>query len=180
MGYWSTHPLGGDAPMDMTSYINEFIYKQEGGKLENDSDWRTYLDNVFTNEFNVTVTNFLKDTQKLSLLTESVENGTLDDGDSKFVLPFMICEKMIVIEDKNLSNKIKNLIGDGGSSSRGYTKDDEDSPLKFARLLHDNWEKLQEVNYKDPIMDIILDNPGLFDVIAENISSNDRNIVNKK
>jgi hypothetical protein len=62
-----------------------------------------------------------------------------------FVIPFLVADQQIRITDPELSQKVKEMIGDGGAVKRGYGKEltgTFDSPADYAEELRNMWDDL--------------------------------------
>jgi hypothetical protein len=134
MGFYSVHPMGGDLPQDIKDQLLDFSEEEIRNEVFLDAkECKRRLENR---------------------LYELAENGL---GDYSYVLPFLVLEYKIQIEDKVLSEKIKNRIGDGGAKLRGYPvfpntsehypKKENDwnhleSPFDYAVKLSDLWDDL--------------------------------------
>ncbi len=136
MGYWSPHPLAGDFPMDVMSQIDSYLFTEEE------------LNNVKTDEqieaFHKEYKHRLEQNLQALAALEYPE-------DLQFVLPFQLASYEVRIEDEELSQRNKAMIGDGGAAVRGYDptgpgKDNKynsySSPQDYARELRDLWDEL--------------------------------------
>jgi hypothetical protein len=136
MCFYSVHPMCGDMPQDIKDQLLDFSEEEIRNKL--------FLDE--------------KECKRRleSRLYELAENGL---GNDSFVLPFLVLEYKIQIDDKALSEKIKNMIGDGGAKLRGYSVFQHtnkhypkkgngwnhlESPFDYAVKLYDLWEELMK------------------------------------
>lgn len=129
MGYWDSHPMAGDSPMDALYGLTDLLFTEE----EQDKDFH-YNDELYKTRL----------TEKLREAT-----GLTFYRDQQFILPFKVAELGIQIQDEILSHTIKKMIGDGGASDRGYDSkpsnqennyNDFQSPYDYARCLYDLWE----------------------------------------
>jgi hypothetical protein len=164
MGYWSEHPMGGDSPLDDKEELMRQVYElteaEESLFYSPDSPARAELIEKMKNLF----------IEKLPQLIEFSENL-----DCPWVLPYQIVEFEIKITDKNLSDQIKELIGDGGSEERYYDKDEKESPLTHASYLYSIWDELMAGT--KPFEN--LEDPGLLAAFAKKISEdNNEGFIN--
>lgn len=138
MGFWSSHPMAGDGPLDAKDELDCLLFSEE------EIDNNLYLD---------------EDVYKERLLAHLEEAINLDYPDGQtFVLPFTIAELQICITDKRLSDVIKEMIGDGGNLLRGFPPvqavssdyklmyNNFQTPLDHANYLRDLWDDLMEGN----------------------------------
>lgn len=163
MGYWDTHPMAGDLPMDAEYALTDLLFSNE------ERDAALHHDSTFYKE-------------RLTQKAEEASHIDFFEGQN-YVLPFKVAELGIRISDKALSEKIKSMIGDGGASDRGYPLADSSatnnynefvSPYDYACALYDQWDKGMdgEVDLSTIGMSI-----GLFDKINEHTGSG---LINKK
>jgi hypothetical protein len=166
MGYWSKHPMGGDFPRDERLKIVE----KACGSCK-------IYDELFSSDIK-NDTYHLDEVIKEGLTEKFIDKATrfrYSEG-HKFVLPFVIAEYEIRIKDKKISDKVKAMIGDGGSSIRGYNINDPDSPGTHAKRLYDLWDDLMEgkVEFSE-----IYKDPGLLETIAQKKSDpNHKGLIN--
>ena len=143
MGYFDAHPMSGDQPMDIEDIIYSTLFTNEESEAElfqNDDILRERL-NLKLNECpELFIAQFKK---KLK------EYGASDE----FVLPFLVVQVKIEIQDKFISSLLKEMIKDGGAKERGYpvlTSNVENkyngftSPNDYACQLRDAWDNLME------------------------------------
>jgi hypothetical protein len=136
MSFFSVHPMSGDVPQDIKDQLLDFSEEEIGNQR--------YLD---AKECKRRLENRL-----YKLAGNSLDNYS-------YVLPFLVLEYKIQIENKVLSEKIKNRIGDGGAKLRGYPvfqknsehypkKENEwnhlESPFDYAVKLSDLWDELMK------------------------------------
>ena len=173
MGYWSTHPLGGDQPLDAQLYFYE--------ELGIEALFRKYDDKECSKkEKEKRKEDFLK---TLSKALETKLDKALEDEyvkDYAFIIPYTVAQHGLLIKNRNLAERLKNLIGDGGAYNRGYEIKESNiengynefqSPSDFASQLKDNWEDIVltgEAKYKD-----LSRAKGLFEILCE--EADDRN-----
>lgn len=178
MGYWDKHPMAGDTPLDVKGHIDDtYVYPlmQSEGFFEDEGEEDDITESPRYAEF------LLK---ALPNIVKAYEDGT-DDGldEAPFVVPFMVVENGIKIEDEDLSHRVRAMIGDGGAADRGYgdgaEDDDEDeqddqptddtpfdpfsSPQGYADQLEKAWDNLMtgRATYDD-----LERGKGLFEQIA--------------
>jgi hypothetical protein len=136
MSFFSVHPMGGDVPQDIKDQLLDFSEEE----IRNER----FLD--------------VKECkQRLEKRLYELAGNGLDNY--SYVLPFLVLEYEIQIEDKVLSEKIKNRIGDGGAKLRGYPvlqkhsehypkKENKwnhlESPFDYAVKLSDLWDELMQ------------------------------------
>jgi hypothetical protein len=152
MGYWSAHPMSGDTPMD---------YQDDLLRRFNNVDGNTYY---FELEEDV-LRKLIEDNFEV-LLNESLET-------ENFTFPWILYNYRVNIPLESIE-KVKSLIGDGGSSERDYDDDDDDcgdSPATYAKLLYDNFEKIFIEKRFDEFAES-LDNVGLSATIEKVITQN--------
>ena len=137
MGYWSTHPLGGDTPLYYKEEVMFEIFSME--------EFYATFDDINAVPREEVVKRFEKKLPKLVKLFE----GKCKEG--SYGLPFSLVAYEITIKDKNLSERVKNMIGDGGAEYRGYdcpvsnkenNYNEFKSPNDYACQLKDNWDDL--------------------------------------
>jgi hypothetical protein len=160
MGYWSTHPMGGDSPLDKQAEFWNII----------DFDVYDVEDEGMSNE------DIQKEIQKRvdKKLPELIEH--FEECELGFVLPFTLVEWGVKIADKELSDQVKGLICDGGGGERGYDEDEEDSPQAYAKQLEQNWDKIMqgEIDVQD-----FLDKGLMYQLISKIFDTNDKGLINK-
>ena len=139
MGYWSTHPMAGDTPLDYRNNIDFGIYTED--------EWYATCEDPSLISREEIKNRWEK---KLPKFIEIFEG---EEKEGSFVLPFEVVAYQIIIKDKNLSERVKNMIGDGGAKDRGYdcpvsnkenNYNDFKSPNDYACQLRNNWDDLMD------------------------------------
>lgn len=200
MGYWSTHPMGGDTPLDYQAELEEII------GLSGDEEKEEYKEKIMEKLQELADVTFTRDAFHYDFskaeITQTKEGmevknlvSTPYEENCGFVVPFTIAELGIQISDEVLSRKLKNMIGDGGAANREYdipNKGSKEYPIKennwnnletpfdYARQLYDLWDDLMKGNVS---FDVLSQDKGLFAAIDEAYSQNGGNYsgpVNKK
>jgi hypothetical protein len=170
MGYWSTHPMGGDGPLDDQDKLIDYItIKCFKPNIKRKFDTMHYQHKDYEKLNKKYITYITENLPELITYCEELENS--------FVLPYLIAEYKIQIKDKELSNAVKSLIYDGGGAERGYDEDDTDSPQAHAQHLRNCWDGLMAGTkaFTEDLFD-----GGLFAAIFRNIEDNDKpNLINK-
>lgn len=172
MGYWSTHPMGGDAPYSAFSDLIETCAKKEGMDYYDIDDY----------EFKVLLEKYKMD------IIENPDNYV--EERFRFVIPFAFIQYTVRFDDETLE-KVISFLGDGGSKSRGYTKDEYGPMNHIEKVLEYKRELLSEdVDEEDSIeiigddIDIIIDGGLVYNICkaVENNSDDEIDIilVNKK
>lgn len=187
MGYWSTHPMGGDAPCDAEIILERNLYKRAGIKPDLDEDGYE--------EYNVTEEEKLELIEKYKLdiiydpdyyLVEIHECFKDSYTDYMFAIPYLFIENGIKFDDDKHIERLMYLLGDGGASNRGYTKDEEDSPLKYVKIIKKYKKEIfsknmteEEIvkNIADEDKEHILDY-GLLTAISKHISNKENGLIN--
>jgi len=201
MGYWSVHPMGGDAPSDYRYKIVDALFAEE--EQEYDLHWNkevykirleahlaevadlVYMQNAIHFDFtDVSRTKEGFDFENV-LQTPYVENCS-------FVVPYEVIAYQIRISDKQLSAKIKEMIGDGGAANRQYQipkESDHDfptrenkwnglqTPFDHARMLHDLWDDIMLGNLS---FDAVKEDSGLFAALAQQDEDGQSGLINKQ
>lgn len=195
MGYWSSHPMSGDTPLDGVCVIDNFVFqkaKLEGmtsGKIHDDScddpdncdcecdfacDWK-----------NDSMEDFRKILDKYKYELIDIWNKIGYD-DALFALPFTLLNFNIKVKEDKLSD-LKRFLGDGGADDRGYpclsevemdeilsTDQKIDNPQVYAYLMQKNLNILFSDNTESSETRIAickrLESQGLFDVVYEMLS----------
>ena len=168
MGYWSKHPMGGDLPLDFKDKIEYELFSKE------ELDAELYYDKE---EFKLRLTEKLKQIKDMDFTGGS----TTYPEDGSFVLPFLIVEYEIRIENQILSQQIKRMIKDGGAKGRDYPiplkgmpgyptqvngYNELQSPFDYAIKLYDMWDDLMTGKRSFDEMD---EDQGLFAALQNNI-----------
>lgn len=211
MGYWSIHPMGGDPPSDVEYVLDNLLFKdversvdlhwdkdEYKKRLSEKLEEATSLDytrGAKTEEEKENIIAFYK--QKVEPVFPEIARDLYRciTEDCSFILPFKIVELEMTIKDKSLSQKIKEMIKDGGAYQRAYDIPEKSSenypkkennwnnletPFDYARKLYDLWDDI--MLGKLPF-DIIENDQGLFASVEEAYNGNRGNhpgIINKK
>lgn len=159
MVFWSPHPMAGDLPLDAKDELDCLLFTED--EIDSDLHQNSKI-------------------YKERLLAHLIEAIGLDyPYGQSFVLPFTIAELQIRIEDKNISNMIKEMIGDGGNQLRGYppiqaigkdyktTYNNFQTPLDYANQLRDLWDDLMEGKVS---FSVLKDKGSLFDYVLHNMT----------
>lgn len=185
MGYWSTHPMGGDSPCDAQSFILDYIFEKEGMTFEDDGyfcDLCAEKGKKLIDKYKYEMMDNIKD-----ILTIKYENYTADYTDCSFALPFLFLDYDIRVK-KDYIDKIIELLSDGGASERGYyEEDEEDSPIKVINLIKKYKDELFSEDYTtEKAIEIIpreeisqLFDMGLLATIDKAVSEGKTGLVNK-
>lgn len=201
MGYWSTHPMGGDPPSDVVYVLDDLLFTKEERENEKHWDNNEYkkrltekLEEATKLEYRRGAKNDLERQRSIKYIKEKVEPFYPQIAenmyrsiteDCSFVLPFKVIEHEVKIEDKKLSKTIKDMIKDGGAYERGYDipkETEENYPTES-----NNWNNLESpFDYArklhdlwEPIMDgeipfkSMEEDIGLFGTIIEAYEEND-------
>lgn len=133
MGYWSTHPLAGDAPSDVRDRLLGPLDSEEGFHFQLPKE-----------QVGAWISEHLP-----GLLAQIESEEAPEDF---FVLPFIVAEHRVRIADAALSEKIREMIGDGGAKARGYEEASTASaennwngfaePGDYAAQLYALWPEL--------------------------------------
>jgi len=130
MGYWSTHPMGGDSPLDSEYTLKLHMYNN-----------KEILEKLFQEK---------KYKEFFNLLL----NG-LDNKDMGFVIPYFLITIGLISSNPVFINEINELLGDGGLTERGYDADSHPNPndsiINFKNILlndpnHRILKKIEELN----------------------------------
>ena len=138
MGYWSTHPMGGDSPADDRGSLLDYICGDRGEILDCYENWEGPEKQQQAKK---DIIHFLM--EKLDSVIEYA-----DSLDCPWVLPYLLIELEHRIENENFSQQICSLIGDGGSTERGYNTEveigqsKEPYPHHYAQTLEKIWPDL--------------------------------------
>jgi len=140
MGYWGTHPMEGDSPLDdvgevegwlIDTLIQDIQTEESTGKDENISDSlrnfviernfdREKIFWDFTDEkYDDVLYRDLWNTYKYNLIAQFKDEKTEYDENTYFVIPFKFIDMDIHVKSKYVSYLIE-MLGDGGSVKRGY------------------------------------------------------------
>jgi len=200
MGYWSTHPMGGDTPLDYQAKLEGII------GLSGDEEKEEYKEEVTKKLQDLANVNFTRDAFHYDFsnanITQTKEGMEVENlvstpykENCNFVVPFTLAELEIQVSDELLSRKFKQMIGDGGAANREYdlpelnskeypTKEnnwnDLQTPFDYARQLYDLWDELMKGTVS---FEVLSQDKGLFAAIDEAYEQNDGNYsgpVNKK
>lgn len=138
MGYWGKHPLAGDSPQDEICNVISILFPEEEYQE---------LDNLnislFRERFIEKVPDFIERLEEMEIYCT-------------FILPFLVAECEMRIEDIEFSQKLKSCIIDEEEEMEGgiyvengseYPKKENDwnglqSPFDYARKLYDMWDDL--------------------------------------
>ena len=157
MGYWSSHPLGGDEPMDrsedfkrnfMLTMFMHLCNKQENGTIDDDKGfnlYEEYLDynyeqqeNIFKKYINTLIEVGTKEQFKY-YIKFSIALSKYNKNVFKYIIPFTILNYLEEYaidsnEGKINLNYIKGMLGDtdGGSEYRGYNKFENTYPNSIS------------------------------------------------
>jgi len=157
MGYWSTHPMGGDTPWDLKADLlndREDYFEEEYG-----IEWAS-------EEMDKKMLEWITD-NFLSLLEQA-------ERTNNFTLPW-ICMEYEVKVPKIYIERVKALIGDGGSSDRGYPEGIKDSPATYAKMLYDNFEEYLE-NHEKYLEDLRCES--LMEAAVDMLANKESGLVN--
>lgn len=184
MGYWSTHPMGGDSPLDVRCYIGDYIQnlmKQDGIIPEEE--------NYFNNKDNGYITKYLN-LYKTNLVNNFMDYIKEEEPYYKnygFVVPFVLLEFEIRFDNEDEIKKLKELVADGGGYERGYCDEEKDSPIRIANIVKNHIQVLFNSKYniedvKKQLSGNELEN--LFDMgvlfaLEKAISENSEGLINK-
>lgn len=159
MGYWDSHPMAGDLPMDAEYDLDGLLFTTEEIKKE-----LQYDQIEFERRFRLK----LEEASEVKFYQKQ-----------NYVLPFKMVEYEIRTNDSVLSQKIKDMIGDGGAVCRNYPIDVEsnkengynnfESPYDYARHLYDIWDDLMSGKID---FDQTARCKGLFEKISEGNNKN--------
>lgn len=158
MGYWSVHPMGGDAPLDHKYRLDALLFtKEECEDYETVRDKKEYKKRLEANLQKATEIDFTREANFYDFTNAKIEHVEGEDGrnhisfenlgitpyteDCSFIVPFLVAEHEIKITNQVLSRKLKNMIGDGGAWQREYeipTKANGSYPT-----IYNNWNGLQ-------------------------------------
>lgn len=167
MGYWSTHPMGGDPPADAECTLRALLFTEE--ERNEELHWK---DEVYKKRLEENLSTVL-----------SHHFGRSEDGYGyyPFTFPFTIAELGIRVKDPVLSEKIKEMIGDGDASERGYDTPSEgslefptkangwnglQSPFDYAIQLRDLWDDLMNGSIS---FDVLQPDQGLFAALENRV-----------
>lgn len=146
MGYWSTHPMGGDSPLDkkliILDKVGELYFKLDNEVLAN-----TFLQELYTHEEIMTAINSIK-YDLISLFK---------DSEYSFALVYVFLSYSVKFDNVEDLETLKVLLKDGGHSERGYTECDKDSPLFHINILKNNIERVFYINCKNPLSEDEID-----------------------
>lgn len=178
MGYWSTHPMGGDSPLDVLSYLEDYLLKLEGKEL--DEEYEFFGDLPYEERKS------MYEKHKYELLNGFTDymnkNHKYYEG-YEFVLIYRLIYHDIRFPNKYI-DKLVEMLGDGGATERGYELNEKDSPYMYIKKIVDNKELIfsEEKSIKDVPQDIVesLYCPGLLQTIFEKIDKDGPGLVNTK
>jgi len=134
MNFWSKHPLDGEMPLEAKEMLEELIFN------EDELDDYLFVDEEIYRE------------RLLERMNDAIQFSY--PFNQSFVLPFLIARLEMRIEDVELANKVKSMIGDGGAAMRGHSclqavgkqykqhYNNFASPLDYANQLRDMWDAL--------------------------------------
>jgi hypothetical protein len=202
MGYWSEHPMGGDAPLDVKSELDSFLFPEKDRVKMDETEYKTRLIANLNEIIGLDYIRGEHPTDEMKEKSRSVLRNFMSNeeqlertlrgmfrNDCSFVLPFTLIEHEIGVKDKALSDKVKSMIGDGGAYERGYDVpkntdenypdkennwNDLESPFDFAVKLYDLWDGMMEGSVT---FDVLENDEGLFSVLAKHQGPG---MVNKK
>lgn len=191
MGYWSSHPMSGDAPLDFKDNLDYLLFSEE------EIEQKVYFN---LDVYKERLENRLKEAMKLDYtrkvtqytFPQSEENGPGNRylEDASFVLPFTVVECQLRILDPVISQTLKEMIKDGGARTRTYsipevgspeypTRENEynqlESPFDYAIQLYENWEGLMNGSLSFDDFGVA---PGLFDEMNKTLPST--GLLNRK
>jgi hypothetical protein len=169
MGYWLIHPLGGDHPMKLHRVITDSLFTEEEYDNCVDTNDQEYAKRLLAN---------IEDVVKLV--------AKFDFESEQFILPFLIAKYKVQINEKDLSDRIKEMIGDGGNAFREYDEDpipmkdnnytDFDRPISYANQLRDLWDDLIENGRYNELQR----STGLIEAIVDFVEEGNTGLINKK
>jgi len=121
MGYWSGHFMGGDTPMDYSAKIKIAalsVYKPDDKRLT-DEYYKIFDDEDFNDDdFANCISNHMD---------ELINNPECNN----FAFPYFLAEWDVYVKDLDHIEKLKDMIGDGDASKRGYELLENFDPNKF-------------------------------------------------
>jgi len=189
MGYWGSHPMSGDNPADARNAVLDILelgdWDYEEGVTEDEKE-------SLYQKYSLKVREELsKDEVLENLLSTGIsqhhgQNCWGDDGKwwgVPFVLPFLILEFEVKLNNPELAKMVKEMIGDGGDSDRGYTDEEgPDRPLTYAKAFFDNFDDLTSGKMPFAAFKEFTDNydKGLFHSINEKQKSGSSGLANVK
>jgi len=153
MGYWGTHPIEGDTPLDNIGAVEWWLYEtlisdieaeESSGKNENISDsLRNFvIESEFDahkfsekfdeldNEIYFSMRRDLWNTYKHDMIIHFKDEEPEFNDKTYFVIPFKFIDMDIHVKSKYVSYLVE-MLGDGGAEQRGYPMDGFDSLDSF-------------------------------------------------
>lgn len=168
MGYWGIHPMAGDTPSDVKYLVDELLFTENEQNQDLTYDQNLYKQRLTEKLNEATNLDYTREGVKFhfSRVENTPEGVLLHDyeetrflEDSSFVLPFLVLEHEIQILDFQLSQKVKQMLRDGGAFARDYpipkgeeksypcvenNWNDLQSPFDYARKAHDLWDLIMD------------------------------------
>lgn len=164
MGYWSTHPMGGDSPLDEKYELDSYLFKEvvKEGILPEDRAKAveqyngTVEDNETVRKFGITIIE--------NIINFNDETVLKVNGFIKLFFIFELLSKEDFPLDKDLVEKLRPLADGNGECEdiRGY-KDEEDSPNAVMTFIRNNFDSICKGETEMPI------DGGLFDAVRKGI-----------
>lgn len=170
MGYWGSHPMAGDAPLDAVDLLKDLLFTPEEQAFEpdpNDPDEPAWGPGWDGEELAKRLNERLPEV--VAWIEASASRpGDRFTADDRFVLPFLMAEHGLRTADQALSARIKAMIGDGGARRRRYTDEDfarGKGPRVHAERLHASWDAFMAGSEPDDPGDV-----GLMATIATHLA----------
>lgn len=154
MGYWDDHPMAGDTPLDVKGDLENKLTSLLPEPTTFDR-WEEDPCETLLTEDSIRTLLILMDLGEW----EAYENHN-------FVIPFLMVQFRITTQDEELSERLREMIGDGGAAYRGYPKNYHEGPEPYAKALYNAWPKLMSGELS---MESFDNCRGLFEVMADTL-----------